>query len=305
MEAREPLFLIHILDGYSFRNLMGIVKHEINQTSMILSEKSIEISFISSNKKSGHRIIINTMECVNWSYNLRDEDGDLYEEYPIAFDTTEFFNITKSIGKRDGIKIYLLPDDNKLSVQLLKVSTKDPGSAEIFFVNILQAEHSRYTSNIYTSEPNIRVLAKNFTDMCGCVIDQKCEFLCVEGDDSGLIFKGIQANKSESYIKRYDAQNSSYMRQENIQLASNIDDIANMLKNVNIEKKNGTKGLSLNVVSNNSISIKIPIVTIKGLSKVHNCCPNNALLKFYVEKGKPLKIQCSISTYGDYEIFLV
>lgn len=308
MEELEPLFLIHMLDGYSFRNLMGIVKHEINQTSMILSEKSIEISFVSSNGCSGHRILLRPLDCVKWSYNLRDENGNLYGEYPIAFETTEFFNITKSIGKRDGIRIYLLPGDNKLNIQLLKVSTKDPGSAEIFMIKILQTEHSRYTPQTYKDEPNIRVLAKNFTDMCSCVIDQKCEVLEVTGNESGIIFKGIQGNKNDVYIKRYEAQSpQSSSRQDNVQLASNIGDIANMLNNMRInENKSATRsGLSLNVVNSNLISIKIPISTIKGISKLHNLSSNGMLLKFYIEKGKPLKIACPIGIYGDYEIFFV
>lgn len=307
MEEPEPLFMIHILDGYSFRNLMGIIKHEINQASMILSEKSIEISFISSNGHSGHNILLFPYDCAKWSYNLRDEYGELYEEFPIAFDTTQFFNTTKSIGKRDGIRIYLLPGDDKLSVQLLKVSTKNPGSAEIFMIKILNIEHSRYTPPVYTTEPNIRVLAKDFTEMCGCVIDQRCETLDAEADNNAIIFKGIQANRNVAYIKRYEGQNNQCSQQESVQLASNINDISNMLRNMSTDEKKPTNRpkLRLNVVSNNNVSVKIPIVTIKSISKIHNISNNNTLLKFYVEKGKPLKISSSISGYGLYEITLV
>lgn len=307
MEDNEPLFLMQILDGYAFRNLMGIVKHEINQVSMILSEKTIEISFLGSNGRSAHLIKINTVELVQWRYNIRDDDDQLVSEYPIAFDTTELFNITKSVGKRDSILIYLLPGENQLNVKLLKVSTKDPGSAEVFMIKILTIEHTRYAPNEYTNEPNIRILAKNFSEMCGCIIDQKCEHLQIEADNTGIIFTGIQANKSVSYIKRYEAQNSnsSYNR-EQIQLASNIGDIANKMKNLNIGEKKTGPGLSLNVVNSNTISIKVPISTIKSINKLNNVTNvNGALLKFTIEVRKPLKISTNISSFGQYEIFLV
>lgn len=305
MEEIEPLFMIHILEGYSFRNLMGIVKYEISHASMILSEKSIEISFISSNGRSGHKIILRPLDCLEWTYNLRNEEGRLHDEYPIAFDTTELFNITKSIGKKDGIRIYLLPRENKLNIQLLKMSTKDPSSAEIFMIKILQVEHSRYVPQEYTTESNIRVLSKNFTEMCGCVIDQKCETLEIEANNNSIIFKGIQANQNVAYIKRYEGQSQNF-QQEPLKLANNINEIANMMKNLNLDKKKTTGGgLSLNVVTSNSVSIKVPIVTIKVLSKIHNVAGNAALLKFYVEKKHPLKIELSVGNYGSYEIFLI
>lgn len=306
MEEIEPLFMIHILEGYSFRNLMGIVKYEINQASLILSEKSIEISFINSNGRSGHKIVLRPLDCLKWVYNLRDEEGNLHKEYPIAFDTTELFNITKSIGKKDGIRIYLLPGENKLNVQLSKMSTKDPGSAEVFVVEILNVEHSRYVSPEYTTESNIRVLSKNFTEMCGCVIDQKCETLEIEANNNSIIFKGVKANQNVAYIKRYEGQPQNFSQQEQLQLASNINEIANMMKNLNLDKRKPTGGgLSLNIVNSNSVSIKVPIATIKVLSKIHNVAGNTALLKFYVEKKHPLKIELAVGNYGSYEIFLV
>src|SRR5579863_9533822 len=98
MENRQPLFLLHLVNGYTLRNVMKIIKSEVTQTTLILSEKSIEISFINNKKSAVHKIMIDPQECNNWIYNFRNEDGSLMEEYPIGFDTTEFYNTTKKIG---------------------------------------------------------------------------------------------------------------------------------------------------------------------------------------------------------------
>src|SRR3990170_3348871 len=137
MDPSQTLFIIHITDGYSFRNTIQTVKGEIDRSTMILSPTSIEISFIDTTKSAGHKIVLYPQELTMYRYNIRDTNGNLFPEYPIAFETEEFFNTTKGIGRRDGVRIYWLSGEGRFNVHPIKTSAKDSGRASALFVKII------------------------------------------------------------------------------------------------------------------------------------------------------------------------
>src|SRR5204863_4699374 len=101
---------------------------EVTTASMFISKDKIQITFISDSKRNMHEAVLHTSEFVSYHYNIMDEEGNLLEEYPICFNKTEFLNTTKSIGRKDGIRIYWSTEDPyRLNVQEIKASAKDPG----------------------------------------------------------------------------------------------------------------------------------------------------------------------------------
>jgi hypothetical protein len=307
MDASQTLFLMHIMDGYSFRNAIGIVKSETDYATMVLSPKSIEISFINASKCAIHKVVLNTQEFTMYRYNIRDADGELCPEFPIAFETNEMFNTTKSIGRRDGVRLYWLPGDNRLSVQPMKMSTKDPGRAGALYVKILTMEHIRYdVSGSYSTDPNIRVQAKEFADICSQANTLKCTNLEIMGHSSGVSFKGILPNQTIACINRFTSQ-TEVPKLPTKGGPDNIDEIDNLIGNLRISEMPAMvpSGLSLNVVkSEDMMTVKVPIATVKALSKIHNISPAGTLLRFYFAEGKPTKVESPIGTYGVYTICL-
>lgn len=305
METQQTLFLMHVMDGYSFRNTIGIIKSETEHATMVVSEKSIEISFLNTSRCAVHKIVLYPQEFIMYRYNIRGEDGNLLPEYPLAFETNEMFNTTKGIGRRDGIRLYWLAGDNKINVQPIKMSTKDPGRAGALFVKILPIEHIRYDPGPYNPEPNIRVLSKDFADLCSQGNSSKCTSLEIIGHASAVTFKGIFANQSMAFINRFVSQTEVTKSAE---AASNIDEIDNLIDNLRVSgthTPSPTTGLSLNIVNSEDLmTIKVPIATIKSLSKIHNISPSGTLLRFYFSEGKPTKIESPIGTYGCYTICL-
>ena len=71
----QTLFLVHIMDGYSFRNTIGIIKNETDYATMVLSPNGIEISFINTSKCAIHKIVLDTRELTMYRYNFVDEKG--------------------------------------------------------------------------------------------------------------------------------------------------------------------------------------------------------------------------------------
>lgn len=297
---------MHIMDGYSFRNTIGIIKSETDYATMVVSEKSIEISFLNRSKCAVHRIVLYPQEFTMYRYNIRDQEGNLLKEYPIAFETNEMFNTTKGIGRRDGIRLYWLAGDNKINVQPIKMSTKDPGRAGALFVKILTMEHIRYETGSYNSEPNVRVQAKDFADLCSQANTLRCTSLEIVGHNSGVTFKGILANQTMASINRFVSQTEV---PKTAKAASNMEEIDNVLDNLRISDTHlaapMTTGLSLNVVkSEDLMTVKVPIGTVKALSKIHNISPPGTLLRFYFAEGKPTKVESPIGIYGLYTICL-
>ena len=250
MDTSQTLFLMHIMDGYSFRNMIGIIKSETDYATMIVSEKSIEISFLNTAKCTVHGLVLHPQEFTMYRYNIRDQDNNLIKEYPIAFETNEMFNTTKGIGRRDGIRLYWLSGDNKINVQPIKMSTKDPGRAGALFVKILTMEHVRYNAGTYNPEPNVRVQAKDFADLCSQANTLKCTSLEIIGHRSGVTFKGILANQTMASISKFTSQTEV---PKTAQEASNINEIDNLLDNLRITDNHVmptpiTVGLTLNIV---------------------------------------------------------
>jgi len=303
MDISQTLLLMHITDGYSFRNAIGIIKSETDYATMIVSEKSIEISFLNTSKCAVHKIVLYPHEFTMYRYNIKDQDGNLYKEYPISFETNEMFNTTKGIGRRDGVRLYWLSGDNRINVQPMKMTTKDPGRASALFVKILTLECSRYDVGTYNSEPNVRVQAKDFADLCSQANTLKCTSLEIIGHNTGVTFKGILANQTVASINRFVSQTEVPKTQ---QAASNIDEIDNLIDNLRFnDNRIITNGLSLNIVkSEDLMTVKVPISTVKALSKIHNISPAGTLLRFYFAEGKPTKLESPIGTYGLYTIGL-
>lgn len=307
MEQAETLFFVHILDGYSFRNTIGMIKSEIDYATMVLSPHTIEISFINTNKRAGYKIVLNVHDLAMYRYNIRDEDGNYLPEYPIAFETEEFFNTTKGIGRRDAVRLYWLEGDNKFNVQPMKTSTKDPGRAGALFVKILNMEYIRYDiPKGYPSEPNIRVQAKDFADICAQGNTLKCSRLEIVGEPNRITFKSILPNNTLASVNRF-VSHVDIPRKTPTTTISNIDEVDQLIGNLRISEAPmmTNHSLSLNIMKNEDLmTVSVPISTVKALSKIHNISPSGTLLRFYFGENKPVKIETNIGTYGTCTICL-
>jgi hypothetical protein len=187
------------------------------------------------------------------------------------------------------------------------MSTKDPGRAGALFVKILPMEHTRYdVQGAYSAEPNVRVQAKDFADICSQANTVKCTNLEIVGHPSGVSFKGILANQTMASINRFMSQ-TEVPKAQGSTLASNIDEIDNLINNLRVSDAPVavSSGLSLNIVkSEDMMTVRVPIATVKALSKIHNISPAGTLLRFYFAEGKPTKVESPVGTYGLYTICL-
>lgn len=309
MNNSQLLLFLNIFDGHSFKNMIEIMKPETEFVTMITSPKKIEISFMNISKCAIHKILINTSEIGNYKYDIRDNEGNLLDEYPISFETNEMFNKVKSISKQESILIYLFAGDNKLNIQPIK-TIKDPNRVEVSFVKILSLEHVKFNTSEYNSEPNIKIRAKEFAKICSKVNSSKCSSLEIIGESNSVTFNNIYPNETISSVSKITSQTDKLIPYDSFGSNSDMDQLRFIMNNIRINNDNQDlidkmKPVSLNIVDTDElITVRIPLQTVKALSKIHNVSHVDTLIKFFFTKDKPIKLETSISTYGVYTIYL-
>lgn len=307
MEQPPTSFMAYFMDAYPVRNVIGILKAETDRATMILSPSSIEISFINTTKKASYKIQFDASDLTRYEYNIVDEEGQLYQEYAIAFETEEFFNTTKGIGRRDGIQLYWITGDNKITVYPVKASTKDPGRSSALFVKILNIEHQRVEIPVgYNNEPNIKVQSKDFADICTRASTLKCVFLDIVGEYHRVTFKAILPNNTPAAVERINSR-IKVPSDSTISRLTNLDEVDRLIGNLKAKDNSETQttGISLNIMKREDLmTVRSPISTVKALSKIHNISPPGSFLSFYFAENKPIKIVSKIGTYGTCTICL-
>lgn len=310
MDVLRPEFLIQINDGYSFRNTIAIIKSEIDVVTMILTKDHASISFVNKSGCAMHHVLIQGKEIV-YNYDVRDENGNLKLEHPVPFETNELANTTKGIGRKDGVRLYAFKGDNKFNVQPMRVSAKEPGRSSALFVNILNVEYVKYDpSGLYDKSPHVRLQAKEFADICCTAVTTKCSCLDIVGSSKGVTFQGIQPNNNAVSYNHYLSQSYKpepapvYAEQDWDSIIKTSEYAASTSAET-ASTSATVSSVTLRIVSGQTlIPIRVPIATVRSLSKIHNISPSNTLLKFFFLEGNPMKIESPIWTYGTYTICL-
>lgn len=273
--TNNPLFLADIMDGYSFRNIIDMFKNETNTITLVVNKQGIKIKFVNKNNCCIHDIIIFAEELNEYNYFMDNE------EFPITVHINELINAIKTISRNDGLKIFLLERFGKLGIQTNKSNkiTENPCS---LFVNIILKEYTNLLLSDfdYSNIKHIKVLTRSFSEICTKCNTLKCKLLVISGCSNYIEFKGILSDNTIGMIKKTTVNNY-----------------------VENNEQNQNK-FELNVIDDNDIvNIKIPISTVKSLSKIHNITSTKTL-KFYLSPKLPIKIESKIGSYGEYSIYL-
>lgn len=270
--------LFHVADGYCFRNTLGVMKKEIDNTTMIFRQKEIEISFLNESKCAIHNIILDATELTCYKFNMRDQDDNIMEEHHISFNTDEFLKKTRGVGRRDGLRIFWFAGESKFNVQPIKSNNKESRRIGALFVKIINSEYTRYMiPNDFPEEPNLKASVKEFTELIGQADTTKCTSVELIGHELGLSIRGILPNNEISFFETLTHSNEE---------DPDIDDISDLIN------------------SPDAVIVKVPICTVKALSKFHNISQLSTVLRFYYGDKLPIKIESPISNYGTYTICL-
>ena len=293
MNPAKLSFIAEISDGYSFRNLMSIIKSEIDVTHLVATPKGLEISFLNKHKCNCHQVFIRGSELSSYIYNFRDENGELLPFAPMAFETNRMMTNTKTIGRKDAIIIYKNQNENKICINPVKTDSKSASQSCALFVDILNDEYSPVTVSPKYTEVNVKVPAKEFSSFCSQTNTSKCSYLKIYGCEDYVKLEGILPNKATALKNTFYAKNT---------LASTSSD----------HKVNDLNSVMSKIDANNSTDedndkvkfVHVDISSVKAFSKIHNVSPQHTQLKFYFCDSNVIKVDSPIGMYGQYLIFM-
>jgi len=265
----QPLFLAYFVEAYTLRNVLANIYKEVGQMTTIFTKEHILTSVRNKDNYATIEFKIKTCELQKYEYNAVDEAGNLLAEFPVGLETQKMMLATKTIGRKDGLCIYMHPEKHSVYVKTIASSNGSrPNPVSIIQEATLDG-YEYYELPPYKrsdDNPNVSVYAKEFSTMCNAMVVNKCSCVDIVPYETGVLFRGIAADKSEIRIEPFG----------NCVCAEGEEE---------------------------PTPIRIPIKTIKALSKINAFSTTGSKIKIYHEGG-PLKMVSPVGTYGTYTIVL-
>lgn len=285
--------IFHLTEGYSLRMLLESMKNEIPEVCFRFSPTRIIISGSTTDDKTPTHTIMHyagmdSSNIPSYIYRVKDEDGKPVPYKTVILNSLEMVSRIKTIGKRDGIKIVLFPNENSVTIQIIKQAKGMDNNSEAY-VKIIPRELKCFEppSKDTYGEPNIKISTKDFSSMCSQANSAKCSevrFVCLV---NGIDFFGYQSDKTCALYEGYRSQDSIGSREKDIKTfrGRKKDD------DEEIRQEYGDKLIRI---------IHVPIITIKSLSKCHNFASSTGFLRFYFKEDQPVLVEGALGSYASY-----
>lgn len=300
-QKNEISFLAYFGEGYTLRNTFSIVKGQTREATMILTPEAIEISFINADKSATHEIILDAKEFNSYYYEFRDENNNLADEYPITFNVDVMCNTLKNIGRSDGVRFYMFKGDDRINVQSMKLSSKDPNRSGAMLINTINREITRYVvPDNYPDVPNVKIPSKELNDVFARAVHTKCKHVRFVGYNHSARLESISVLNTVSFYENFNGNvNITDTDSFNYDLTAIKNEINTIPDNIPTIK------IPINIISRDQVvEVNIPHHVVKSLVKIHNISPKGTMINFYFSQKMPIKMESPIGMYGVYRIWL-
>jgi hypothetical protein len=274
------LFYAEFSDGYSFRNLIEYLKSTNTNGNFVFHKEGI--SYSQHNNSNSLLNFIELRSCDLPIYIYRSDE----EFIRVGINLSNLRSITKSVGKKDSIRIYMLFNNPLLHISISSPNTKELNRNNVSVIRPQKLESIEYNIDPYKREenyPNCTTPAFDFNKMCSAMNALKCSHILVYGDETSIVFKGMFDG---DLVGRTDTFGMSKKKEIQDVMSSNNNPYSPDTHQINY-----------------SHYIKIDVSTIKALGKLNNLSPNGTI-KMYMEEDLPLKMISNIGSYGKLTIYL-
>lgn len=294
--SKKAVIMARFVDGYALRQLFGTLKSEDDVATIMFLHNEIEISAMSRTKCVVYSVAINCDDIDLYHCDYTDESGSAMNIVAFNFETTQMFNATKGLTKKDGLSIEMNKGDSRLAVKKIIGDNKTSGRAAATFVDVKLAEPLKFVAGDYKETPNIKIKAKEFSAFCSSSVAAKCSYVDFNSLVYGVILQGLSSdNKTAIYDTFID---------KNVATPDNIDAVHARVENYS-STDNQLIDSNLEIVDPDQIvCVRVPISNIKSLSKIHNISQAGTFLKFHFEPNSPIKIVSPLSNFGSCTIFI-
>ena len=287
-------FAAEFSDGYSFRNMIEYLRATNLKGAFRFSKDQIVYEQSDENDTICNKIDIATCELTYYEFNSRTD------EIIIGVNISDMRVITKTIGRKDSVRLYKKPTEQLLYIETSSHSTRGIGRQIVNVVrpitDISVIEYVMPEYSVHEKFPNCTVQMADFAKTCTSMGSLKCSFVTIHGLPKGAIFEGMTEGSMSGRIERFGID------EEYIPTTQSVNDSSRY--NFKLSMPTGPKP---RLVVKNEIAplvkIKVKMCTVKALAKLNNLS-SAGIIKFYMEANNPLKLVCRIGAYGTLRVFI-
>ena len=295
----EASFLAEFSEGYSFRNLIEFLRGTNMQGNWIFTKNAIRYEQPNADGTILNSVEIETRKLTRYEFN--SSNGEIVVGTMIS----EIRGVARSIGKKDGVRIYKAPNDNTIFFQITNQNTNADSMENVSPVLLRVIERPKIEYPRYTrgeEDPNCTVQALSFGKICNAIGIVGCVSVYFYGYERGFMLKGIKENGTVGRIDSFgDCQNQEASAPTSAPaLPSFISSLPT--QETHVVKPTNAPQLRL-IVKQDENMVKVRIKTIKALAKLNNLAPGGVIM-MYMEAGLPLKLICQVGAYGTLRIIL-
>jgi hypothetical protein len=296
-ESKEYVFYAEFSDGYSFRNLVEYLKSTNNAGNFLFSSKGI--TYIQNNTSNTllNCVEIRSHDLTAYVYNSEEEQVD------VGVNLANLRSITKSVGKKDSLRLYMIKGNPHLHISISSPNTKELNRNNISVIRPQKLEILDFnldTFNRMESNPNSTAPAIDFNKMCTAMNAIKCNHVAIYAQDTTIVFKGMFDGDIVGRMDRFGISRQQKHLQNTL---PEISEISNTSKSLVTNFEDMSPPQIVILPKDYEYFIKVETSTIKALGKLNNLSPNGTI-KMYMEYERPFKMIANVGSYGKLIIFL-
>jgi len=220
------------------------------------------------------------------------------DEIVVGVNLSDLRNITRNVGKKDQLNMYILEGEPKSLYIQIKSQSEKGSESNLYLLPITSSSYTVYKLPEYQrkkKDPTVTIYQSDFSKLCKSLVTIKCSYVTVHGFKNGIIMKGILNTGAIGSVKEFGKCNNT-SNQVNLKSINN-DTSGNIVRSKVAPPK-------LNIGEANEIErFKIDINIIKYLVKL-NAMSATGTLKVYIERGLPMKIQLSVGSFGRCTVYI-
>lgn len=276
-------------DSYSFRNTVEYIRVNNSAGAFRFYEDRIIYEQANSKQTLLNQFIIYANELTDYEFNSKS--GIIVLNVNLA----ELRQRTKTIGKKDRLAIYKMPQDKNMYLEIYSQNSSNMGEhPNIHCIETMPPAFAEYNIHEYDRQkrPLCTIHQGDFAKCCSSFIAVKCSHVIAHGYPRGIVFEGKKQTGETTSCKKFGKCKTD------ISAPSPASDklIVRRIPNATPAKL---------VFNDERIDyIIIPSEIIKSLSKLNNLSTNGTI-KIYFEENSPLCLICNIGTYGELTVHIL
>ena len=284
-------FFATFIDGSSLRYLIEYLRMSSTEGTFIFTKDAIIYQKQDEEQGILNDVRLKTYELIDYEFSSENP------EIIATIDLSNLRNKTRTVGKKEQLDIYRRSDEPSNFYVQVRSQEKSSGDNPVFYCMKMQSEDvTLYELPVYSrgkKNPNCTIYQTDFSKVCKALVTNKCTYTEFIGYEKGIILKGYTNDGRVAMVKQYGKCQAS------------VSSKSFTAKSVHTETiKSSVPTPKLNIKDAGIIEqFRVHISTIKSLAKI-NGFSGNGTIKFYIEKGLPMKITSKVGSFGKLNIII-